>query len=274
MAQKEWDILEVRGDKESTEILFAKLEKFLIGSLDVKEGIDIYIKPDSETEVNYILNNFDSSDLSFKWKVLENKDWHLMWQKHFRSIIVKQQIQILPDWDKDSNINKFQPIFIRPGMSFGTGHHETTYLMLESLLDYKDRDFSLLDLGSGSGILGIAGNKLGYSKISSVEYDEVCKNDFEYNLKINKCSKINMHWMDATLWTDFNYDLVLANIEKNILKNILKNIGKGKAIFVLSGLLIEDKGEMRGFLHDNSFSIKQIRQRNEWIAITCVKDEE
>ena len=271
MFSKEWPILKVSGCRENIEILCAKLEEFSLGILENKDITNIYIKPDMKDEVNLISEDSCNENLSYKWEMMENKDWHLMWQKYFKSIVIKNQIQILPDWDKKKYSNKVKTIFIRPGMSFGTGHHETTYLMLELLLDYKDMNFSLLDLGSGSGILSIAGQKLGFSNITSVEYDEVCKDDFLYNLEINNCANINANWMDATLWNNFNYNIVVANIEKNTLKRILKNVNKSKAVFVLSGLLIEDKSEMKNYLDENNFIINSINQKNEWIAITCIK---
>ena len=269
MKIKEWDVLEVTGFKGDVEILCANLESFSNGVLHNSKGAEIYIKHKFKESVNLTLNESSYNKLVLKWKVLKNKDWHLMWQKHFNSIVIKDEIQILPDWDIDNSFNPIKSVFIRPGMSFGTGHHETTYLMIESLLDYKDKNLSLLDLGSGSGILSIAANKLGYSNITSVEHDEVCRDDFHHNSTINNCNDISMNWMDATLWKDFNFDLILANIEKNILKEILKNINQLKGKLVLSGLLIDDKADMKDYLYSNNFIINDIRQKNEWIAITC-----
>ena len=268
---KEWDVLEAIGTKSDVEILCAKLENFSNGALHNSKGVEIYIKPKFKEDVSLELNELNHNGLIIKWKVLKNKDWHLMWQKHFNSIVIRNEIQILPDWDIGSNENFIKSVFIRPGMSFGTGHHATTYLMLESLLDYKDKNFSLLDLGSGSGILSIAASKLGYSNITSVEYDEVCKDDFQYNSRINNCNDISVNWMDATLWIDFNFDLILVNIEKNIIKQILKNINHLKGELILSGLLIDDKDDMTDYLYDNDFIINDIKKKNEWIAITCRK---
>ena len=271
MISEKWNVLKVSGPKHKVEILCAKIEDYSLGALYNEEITDIYIKPNNKQKVNSVLDEFSNDSLSFQWEILHSKDWHLMWQEHFTSINIRDEIQILPDWDKTNSSGKIKSIFIRPGMSFGTGHHETTYLMLESLLDYKEKKLSLLDLGSGSGILSITAQKLGFSNITSVEYDEVCKEDYLYNLKINDCDDINMNWADATLWTDFNYNLILANIEKNILKRILKNINKSNGVFILSGILEEDKGDMEDYLNKNNFIVSEIRQRNEWIAITCSK---
>jgi len=271
MNTKEWDVLKITGNQNDVEILCAKLENFSYGVLHNSKGVEIYIKPKSKKSVNLTLNESNYDNLIIEWAVLKNRDWHLMWQKHFDSIIIRDEIQILPDWEINNSSDHIKSVFIRPGMSFGTGHHETTYLMLESLLDYKNKNLSLLDLGSGSGILSIAANKLGYSSITSVEYDKVCKDDFQHNSTINNCNDISINWMDATLWKDFNFDLILANIEKNILKKILKNINQFKGVLVLSGLLIDDKDDMKNYLYKNNFIVNDIRQKNEWIAITCSK---
>ena len=154
-----------------------------------------------------------------------------MCKENFTKLTINNKINILPDWHFKDNINDSN-VYIRPGMSFGTGHHETTSLMIESLIDYSNNEFSLLDLGAGSGILSIVGSKLKYKDIKAVEFDIECKHDFYFNTELNSCSKdIEIFWSDVLDWYDFSNDLILANIEKNIIKKMIKNIENTNEVF-------------------------------------------
>jgi len=269
-----WDILEITGDIGEAQILFAHIKDYALGSIEENDKIKVYTAKDSKNKINMLINNLDfNNSLHLSWDTIKNQNWHLMWKKYFTPIKINDTIEILPDWDYDRRLHK-DKIYIRPGMSFGTGHHETTYLMIQALIEYNTHTFSLLDLGSGSGILSIAGEKLGYSDIHAVEFDLECKNDFEFNLSMNGCSKnINITWIDVLKWEDFNFDIILANIEKNIIKKIITNIKKTDARFIFSGLLKEDEQEITNYLSTNNFVIEKITSKNEWIAIDCKKNE-
>jgi len=268
-----WNVLEIDGDTEKAQILFAQIEHYTLGSVEDNGTMKIFIDKESRDKVAMIINKLDYNSLHLTWDTIKNENWHLMWKKYFTPITVDGAIEILPDWSYDNILHK-DKVFIRPGMSFGTGHHETTYLMIESLIEYSGNRFSLLDLGSGSGILSIVGHKLGYRDIHAVEFDLECKNDFNFNLNINECTKnINITWTNALLLENFNFDLVIANIEKNIIKKIITNVKETSTRFIFSGLLKEDKEEMINHLSINNFSIQNANTRGEWIAINCKKKE-
>mgnify|MGYP006097302445 CR=1 FL=1 len=270
---KSWEVLEISGNSDSAQILFAHIENFVLGSVLENDLMKVYISKGSKNTIDTIIDNLDlKRNLDLNWDYIEDEDWHLMWKENFTPVRIRDSIEILPDWNFESESSK-DKIFIRPGMSFGTGHHETTNLMVETLIDYSGNNYSLLDLGSGSGILSIAGYKLGYKNIHAVEFDLVCKDDFKFNANLNRCSEnIKISWLDVLKWNDFNFDIVLANIEKNIIKKIIYNIGDTRARFIFSGLLKEDKNEMEDILIANKFSINKIASKNEWLAIDCNKE--
>ena len=268
-----WNVLEIGGDMGKAQILFAQIEHYTLGGVEDDGIMKIFVNKESKDKITMIINELDYKSLHLTWNTIKNENWHLMWKKYFTPITVDGVIEILPDWNYD-NISHKDKVFIRPGMSFGTGHHETTYLMIESLIEYSENRFSLLDLGSGSGILSIVGHKLGYRDIHAVEFDLECKDDFNFNLNINECARnINITWTNALKWKNFNFDLVIANIEKNIIKKIITNVKETSTRFIFSGLLKEDKEEMINHLSINNFSIQNINTRGEWIAINCKKNE-
>ena len=264
-----WEILEIENSLEHAQVLFSYIDEHTIGSIEEKGLLKIFIKQGCKNKVINIISGLNQK-FNLKWSSIQNEDWHLMWKDNFNSIDINNTIKILPDWDYDENSDK-NTVFIKPGMSFGTGHHETTHLMIQSIIKYKNKNLSLLDLGSGSSILSIVAGKLGYQKITAVENDLACKEDIKYNLKINSSDRINVCFDDALEWNDFNYDIVLANIEKIIIKRIIKNVNKTNARFIFSGLLKEDEEEVVDYLYSNKFSIDEIKSKDEWIAIDCTK---
>ena len=267
-----WEVLNVHGDLDEAEIIFSKIENYCLGSFIDEDLTRIYLSIESRSDVVNIINNLELPDnISLTWEKIDNEDWHLMWKENFTPVSINNKINILPDWHFKDNINNSN-IYIRPGMSFGTGHHETTSLMVESLIDYSNNEFSLLDLGTGSGILSIVGSKLKYKDIKAVEFDIECKDDFYFNTDLNSCSKdIEIFWSDVLDWNDFSYDLILANIEKNIIKKMINNIENTNARFIFSGLLIEDKDEIEKLLIKNNFKIENFKSKNEWLLIDCKK---
>ncbi len=267
-----WEVLNIKGNLDAAEILFSKIENYCLGSFIEGNLTKIYLSIEFRSKVINIINNLElPNNINLTWGKIDNEDWHLMWKENFTPVTINNKINILPDWHFKDNINDSN-IYIRPGMSFGTGHHETTSLMVESLIDYSNNEFSLLDLGAGSGILSIVGSKLKYKDIKAIEFDIDCKDDFYFNTDLNGCSKdIEVSWSDVLDWNDFNYDLILANIEKNIIKEMINNIKNTSARFIFSGLLIEDKVEIEALLIKNNFKIENFKSKNEWLLIDCKK---
>ena len=152
-------------------------------------------------------------------------------------------------------------------MAFGTGHHETTFLMLEALLKYNISGKSVLDMGTGSGILAIAAKSLGAKQIIGLEYDPVCEENFIENIELNNMSEINFVKGDATTWIDFNFDVILANINRNILLDIIPNMKNAIGNIILSGLLTDDENIVRQVCDDNGLNVKAVNVKGEWISM-------
>ena len=142
-----WNVLEIDGDMGEAQILFAQIEHYTLGSVEDDGIIKFFVNKESKDKITMIINELDYKSLHLTWNTIKNENWHLMWKKYFTPVVVNDTIEILPDWHHDNILHK-DKVFIRPGMSFGTGHHETTYLMIESLIEYSGNRFSLLDLGS------------------------------------------------------------------------------------------------------------------------------
>ncbi len=269
---KYWEVLHLEASRGVIEIISSLIQHESLGMIDLDDSVNIYFNPENKNQIDEMLSDFKSiHTFSHFWEMQEMEPWHLKWKDNFTPIYVQNQIAVIPDWqEKDSRypIN----IKIKPGMAFGTGHHETTYLMLEALIRHSLHGKNVLDLGSGSGILAIASEKLGAATIVGVEYDDVCEENFHENIELNNCGEIPFHCADATKWSDFNFDYILANINRNILLKIIPNLKGVKSKIFLSGILESDEKTIHGACIENGLKVEHVFQQGEWLMMEICHD--
>jgi ribosomal protein L11 methyltransferase len=209
----------------------------------------------------------------------ENKDWNNEWEKTIEPVYILDKLVIYPSWKKGSlDLNKGNiPIEIDPKMSFGTGHNETTQLILEQMSMYINpvSDKYLLDFGSGTGILSIAAVKLGVADVVAIEIDDdSIINAIEY-FELNRVSRnITMHQADIAEISETGFDAVAANITSNViipnLSNIYNKLKPGGKLFV-TGILKEETEELINQLTNHNFLMQELKQRAEWSAFYAIK---
>jgi ribosomal protein L11 methyltransferase len=269
---KYWEVLHLTASREVIEIISSLIQDESLGMIDLDGSVNIYFNPENKKQIDEMLVDFESlHKFSFTWEMQEMEPWHLKWKDNFNPIYVQNQIAVIPDWqEKDSRypIN----IKIKPGMAFGTGHHETTYLMIEALVRHPLEGKSVLDLGTGSGILAITSEKLGASTIVGVEYDDVCEENFHENIILNDCGEIPFHCIDATQWNDFNFDYILANINRNILLKLIPNFRGVRSKIFLSGILDSDEKIIHNECIKNGLKVEHVFQQGEWLMMEICND--
>ena len=167
-------------------------------------------------------------------------------------------------------------IIINPKMSFGTGHHETTYLCLKELLNMKSFvSLKFLDYGCGTGILSILAEKLKAKQIDAVDTDiKSIKNALE-NIKINNCKKINLIKGDINQLNTKMYDIIVSNLEKNTLLKYIKNFKKLlkiKGVLILSGYLSQDFLEIKNCCEKNNLILLQKKNKNNWMLTKYINN--
>jgi ribosomal protein L11 methyltransferase len=164
-----WDVLCLTGEREAIDIISSLIQGDSLGCIDTERKLSLYFEPEKKGEINNLINSLNQlHSFAFDWTTQEIEPWHLSWKDNFTPIYIRDQMAIIPDWEEDEP-NYQHVIKIKPGMAFGTGHHETTFLMLEGLLKYNVSGKSVLDLGTGSGILAIAAKSVGATQIVGVE---------------------------------------------------------------------------------------------------------
>ena len=264
-----WSVLTLKGNKQSVEIISAVLSENSLGSIDKDDSILLFFVPHNKDRLDVQLNELSEKYMvDFSWSEQPLENWHLAWQDNFTPINVEDKISIIPDWVVEYPHTE-HIIRVKPAMAFGTGHHETTWLMLQALVHTNIEGCSILDLGTGSGILAIAARKLGAGRITAVEYDPVCEENFNENRDLNRIppENITYHTADATVWEDMDYDIILANINRNILLEILPNLVLSTAKIFLSGLLGTDEKLMRKSCNSFGFDIISTQHKGEWMLM-------
>ena len=206
----------------------------------------------------------------------EDKDWINNWKAYFKPFRASKDIVIKPTWE-DYEKEKETDILIEidPGIAFGTGSHETTRLCIQALDTYvKDGD-SILDVGCGSGILSIAGIKLGAGHATAIDIDEVAVKVAAENFAVNKISPSQYSLYDGNLISNAflkvragtNHDIVVANILADVIIPLTAVIGqhlKKGGIYITSGILNTKEEEVREALTENNFELLSVEHMKEW----------
>lgn len=239
--------LSIYTTEEQGDILTAYLSDFPFDSFDYEAGVlNAYIIQSEFVEcqdaVNELLHN--EGILDYYFEDIEQQNWNAVWESNFKEVEVKNRVLIRAPFHKAQPHYKGLEIVIQPKMSFGTGHHATTQLMVEALLDLNLKGKRLLDMGSGTGVLAIVAAKLGAEEILAVEIDEMAEESVRENITLNGVEKLveSVHG-DASAIEGKKFDIVLANINRNVLLDDMKaydaTLSQG-GILIISGFLEED----------------------------------
>lgn len=201
----------------------------------------------------------------------DDEDWANNWKKYYKPLEVGEKIAIVPNWEKYENKNNRKEIIINPGMAFGTGTHESTYMCLEMLEKYVKKEDKIFDIGCGSGILAIASLKLGASHALAVDIDDKCIEATIENAKLNNVTdKVDVKKGNLLDVVRGDADLIVSNIIAEIIVDEIKNLKNhlhSGGIFISSGIISERKNMVVDALKQNGFDIIDEKSKNNWVAI-------
>lgn len=257
---------------EACEILVAELAEFGFESfVDSENGILAYVQekdwyPEILDDI-YILKNPEFK-ISYTQKLIKQVNWNEQWEKNFNPITVNEQITVRAPFHEKTN-TPFD-IVIEPKMSFGTGHHETTHMMLEFLLNTQLLGKKVLDMGCGTGVLAIMAAKKGATDVTAIDIDTWCYENAQENIQRNETEFIKVLLGDATLLNDQNFDVIIANINRNILLEdipiYVESLSEGGTLF-LSGFYQEDIPTIAEKCSQKGLTFVQKLERNRWVAL-------
>ncbi len=254
------------------EILVAELSGFNFESfVDTIDGLQAYIQEqdfdEQEVKALYILNSADFS-IEMEVKTIEQQNWNAEWEKNFEPIEVDGRCLVRAPFHDEKEVDF--DIVIEPKMSFGTGHHETTYQMIAHLLEIDVSGKRVLDMGCGTGILAILACMKGASSITGIDIDQWAYENTLENIRKNKCSHIIVKKGGAELLKKCAYDVILANINRNILMNdmevYVKTMKTGSQI-AFSGFYTSDIYHIDQKARSLSLRLLRQSEKNNWAAL-------
>jgi len=252
-----------------SEILIVQLSE--IGFEGFEEGenfLSAYVAEETfnEEEMKEV---FSSQQLTYSKNLIEQRNWNEEWEKNFQPVIVNDFVAVRAHFHEPVK-NVEHEIIITPKMSFGTGHHPTTYMMMQQMrsIDFKNKN--VFDFGTGTGIFAILAEKLGAVKITAIDNDEWCINNANENIERNNCKNIQLLLSDSPIVSQ-KFNIILANINKNVILQYLNTLINSlieNGHLLVSGLLKEDEADILEAA--NKLSLKHINTvyRDKWI---CVK---
>ncbi len=255
------------------DILTAQLGEIGFESfVETKTGFEAFIpvKSFSEENLNFVLNEF-REDFTFTVsnEVIKSQNWNEVWEKnYFKPLVISNKCVIRAPFHKDYPKAKYE-IIIEPNMAFGTGNHETTSLVIESILEENFKNKLVLDIGCGTGILGIIASMKGAGNITAIDVDEWSYNGTKENAILNNIKNINVKLGDASLLGNENYDVIFANIHKNILLNDMQSyvtVLKPGGVLIMSGFYTEDIQEIKAKAENLGLIDIGFKTRNNWVA--------
>tara|TARA_R110000787_G_scaffold81036_2_gene175853 strand:+ start:8608 stop:9441 length:834 start_codon:yes stop_codon:yes gene_type:complete len=255
----------------ASEILVAQLGELNFESFtETETGLKAYIqKEDLKRELVDEVQILNSSEFEISYKVTEipQVNWNSEWEKNFNPIEVNGECALRAPFHPPFNV-KYE-IVIEPKMSFGTGHHETTFMMLQFILENDFKEKSVMDMGCGTAVLAILAEMKGATKIDAVDIDEWCYENSVENLERNHSKNISVYQGDASFFKEKKYEVIIANINRNILLQDMgiysKSLEENGTLY-LSGFYKEDLELITKTCNNLGLTFVENKERNNWIA--------
>jgi len=249
------------------ELGYAGFESFV----ETDEGVTAYIQKDEwhdKIMKDIQILNSGEFQISYTFEEIEQTNWNEEWEKNFNPIIVDDICAVRAPFHEKFN-TKYE-IVIEPKMSFGTGHHETTHMMIQHILKNDFTNKTVLDMGCGTGVLAILAEKKGAKSVDAIDIDNWCYINSLENVERNNCNHITVLEGDANLINGKHYDVIIANINRNILLEDIKVyancLDKNGTLF-LSGFYSSDISFIEAECNRFMLKLDEKTEKNNWVAL-------
>lgn len=274
--------LQIQVSPEYTDILMAELAELNFESfVETDEGLNAYIIESDFNAVaidDLVAKYASQTAIAYQVSTLEKRNWNAEWEQSYQPIEVADRVQVRASFHEPDE--RFQyDIVINPKMSFGTGHHETTAMMLEQQLRLNHQGKTVLDVGTGTGILAILAAKMGARAVLAFDIEEWAVENTRENAELNNCPQITV--FQGTIddinsptnvldWTPSVFDIVLANINRNVLLReipIYTNLLKDGGFLVVSGFYEQDAPDIQQKAAEAGLTLKVGMSHNQWTSL-------
>ncbi len=260
------------------EILYADLNQLDFESIvDTKKGVEAFI-PESEFKRvlldDLMIHNLPDLEIKMEVELIEQQNWNANWESHFEPIVVNEKCVIRAPFHENSNCE--YDIVISPKMSFGTGHHETTFLLSQHLFEMDLIGKSVMDMGCGTGVLAIIAEKLGASKIQGIDIENWAYQNSVENAQLNQITTIDFFEGDASILGNKPFfDVFIANINRNILYTDIPSyarVMKQGATLLISGFYTTDIEVLTTLALEYGLKFVNSKSKNNWAMVQFIKD--
>jgi ribosomal protein L11 methyltransferase len=269
----------VVSDPVSSDILMANLAELGFESfVELDAGFLAYI-PESHFKISSVnaIQMVKEKQVSFTWKTIEEQNWNQIWESQYDPVIIDDLCTIRAPFHKPHQGTLYE-IIIEPKMSFGTGHHETTSMMVRLLGEMDIKGFSVLDMGCGTGILAILAYKMGASSVTAIDNEEWAYQNSIENINRNLAAFVKVLLGDASLIQTMppaSFDLIMANINRNVLLLDMEKYAdalKPTGSLLLSGFYQADRASI--IRSAGQFSLEEVSNliENDWMALHLRKN--
>jgi len=225
-----------------------------------------YMANNIENELN---NIFSLHNLKYSKSIIKEENWNAVWESNFEPVRVGDFVGIRANFHPSFDPKVQYEIQITPKMSFGTGHHATTFTVMQLMENLDFRGKSVYDFGTGTGILAILAEMLGASEVLAVDNDPWCIENSEENLQANDSSKITIQLVEAA-FQPRDFDIIIANVNRHIIEanmEELTQVSNSNSILILSGLLIEDQDDIISLVQKNNWQFIQSQPLDGWVSL-------
>ncbi len=259
------------------EVLIAELAEYPFESFaETSNGLKAYI-PENAFDKAYLedlmVRNIPEQKVSLEVILIEDENWNAKWESNFDPIWVTDQMIIRAPFHAQPSGVKYD-ILIEPKMSFGTGHHATTFLVAQAMLEMNWHGKCVLDMGAGTGVLGILAQKMGASEVDAIDIDEWAFENMKENNERNGTS-MSMHMGGAELLGSVpKYDVILANINRNILTRDMTYYAqtlKSGALIMFSGFYAQDEQDIKDAAADCGLEFSHSSAKEQWAMMVFQK---
>ena len=260
------------------DILAAELAEIGFDSfVPCENGMQAFI-PETKFDESSLKDAIDNYPLevaiSYKIVTVASKNWNEEWEKHyFEPIVIGEECVIHSSFHKDIPVAKYD-IIIDPKMSFGTGHHETTSLVIGEILKMNLTGKKVLDMGCGTAVLAILAAMRGASGLLAIDIDSWCTENSLENIALNKVSGIEVKLGGAELLDRLHFDIILANINRNILLADMEKyaacLTTGGELY-MSGFYKADIPVIEAELNRNGLELTDFKEKNNWVVVKTIK---
>ena len=262
--------------KSKVDVLIATLaEQGFESFSETESSLMAYIPANnfSEELVNNLASENNKNSAAFEIKIIKSQNWNSIWENNFQPIIISETCCIRAAFHK-APTNVLYDIIIEPKMSFGTGHHETTALMIKHLLMLRVQNQTVLDMGCGTGVLAILASVMGAKTVTAVDIDELAYQNSIENIHKNAIENVYVYNADSNFLEGKTFNIILANINKNVLLADLQSYAKiieQEGQVLMSGFFETDMEEIIEKCIPLKLRLKNKSASNNWALLHFIK---